>query len=130
MPKLEMKKGRDVILTIALISAFVLMLLPLSSAGFFSDLWGQITGKATSSGVSLNISVATISIVNVSNPSSVTINLGPNPTTVQTNFTAYHGAGATSINSSTGTLNFSKSGEAIRQYISCINTSNGGGEII
>lgn len=114
---------------IIFIGFLILLIVPLTSAGFFSDFWGKITGKATK-GVSLNITVGIPSIVSVYNATMIpnpasTLNAGPFPTGFVINFTVYHGAGSSQLNYSTATANFSKSGETTRTNASCFADSAG-----
>ena len=48
------KRGRKVILFLGLL---ILLIIPITSAGFFDDFYGKITGKATQDTTSVNITI-------------------------------------------------------------------------
>ena len=117
-----MKRGRQKIVSGLFILLLVMALIPLASAGFFSDLWGKITGYYAK-GLGANITISSMSIVYV-NTTSVTLNSGPNPTGVLINFTAYDGAGVQYLNDSSVSANLTIgiSGEQNRTNASCYRT--------
>ena len=59
-------------------------------------------------------------IYSVTQPSPVTLTDGPSPTFLTVNFSVYDANGASNLNSSTASINFTKSGEASRQNNSCV----------
>jgi hypothetical protein len=79
----------------------------------------QITGKATNT-VDINITVGVPQVIGVFNNTgmsdfSVGLNAGPANSTVYINFSVYSPSGVGNLNTSSAGINFSKSGEALRQ---------------
>ena len=114
-----MKKGVEkLFLTIFLIS--ILLIIPMASAGLFSDLWGKITGKATDDTTALNITIGnsnpTIDFVFV--PSAVDPNIGIT-TNITINFTAGDVDGLANLDNSTAWVYLQKAGQTNRSNSSC-----------
>lgn len=121
-----MKRGREVIISMIFLALLVVPLLPLTSAGFFSDFWSKITGQAVAE-VGVNITIAAVSIVSVTAvPTSLSLNPGPFKTGMLINFSAYHGAGVSQINDSTVAVNLSINvlGEENRTNATCFRTAD------
>ena len=120
--RVEMIFNKQILVLSVLV--FVLILIPFSSAGFFSDAWGKITGKATST-VAVNVTVGVPEIRNVYNDTASIIaaatglSSGPANTSLIVNFSVFLGTGVANMNNNSATINFSKSGEALRQNSSC-----------
>ena len=80
----------------------VLILIPFSSAEFFSDAWGKITGKAAQS-VSVNVTVGVPEIREVFNDTASIIaagtglSSGPVNTSLIVNFSVYDANGASNL---------------------------------
>lgn len=102
----------------------LLLIIPFASAGTFSNLWNQITGRATTSPVTLNISVGAGNSPTIWNVTKITdvsggLNEGPAPTYVIINFSVTDADGIGNINDSSARVNLSKSGETSRINSSC-----------
>lgn len=120
-----MKRGRR---GITIIIVLVIIIIPLISAGVFSDWWGRITGRLTSGEVDLSITVGagtTPVITHIWNASmgGMDISGGPNdgPTKsyIWVNFTVIDADGTSNLNSSTAKINISKTGEETRSDALC-----------
>ncbi len=116
-----MKRGvGKIVLTIFFIS--LLLIIPLASAGFWSDFKARITGNAT---FDINISVTSgtaPTIPWVFNSTDLSVsgpNEGPVPTYFIATFTAYDADGFGNLNDGTALINISKSGEETRENASC-----------
>ena len=121
-----MKRGvGKIVLTILLITS--LLIIPMASAGFFSDFKARITGEALEANVGLNITITSgtapeVRIVRndtMTDLSSSGPNEGPVKTPVMINFTAYDADGFGNLDDSTALINFSRSGETTRENASC-----------
>ncbi len=117
-----MKRGKEVII---FISILILLIIPLISAGLFSNVWDKITGKATQP-ITVNVTIGIPEIRNIYNDTSPSItaaatglSAGPGNTSIIINFSVYLGAGVGNLNNASATINFSKSGESLRQNSSC-----------
>lgn len=112
-----MKKSGVIVIVLAL-----LLIVPFISAGFFSDSWNKITGKASSTqNMDLNISVSNNApkIYNITGLSSVTLTDGPSPTFVIINFSVNDSDGASNLENSSAKINLTRGGEALRYNSSC-----------
>ena len=106
---------------IAIILALFLIV-PLISAGFFSDSWNKITGKAsTTQNMIMNITVSNSAptIYNVSGLSAITLTDGPSPTFAIINFSVNDSDGASNLDNSTAKINITRAGEAFRYNSTC-----------
>ncbi|MCK4552813.1 hypothetical protein KAT80_01270 [Candidatus Pacearchaeota archaeon] len=103
--------------------AALLLIIPLISAGFFSDFWGKVTGKATDEQtVDLNISVTTGTapwIYNITGLGAITLTDGPGATYLTINFSVNDSDGATNLDNSSAMLNLTKAGEQTKFNTSC-----------
>ncbi|KKL21742.1 hypothetical protein LCGC14_2442400 [marine sediment metagenome] len=115
------KRGTNVVI---FLSFLILLIIPLVSAGVFSDLWGKITGYGTSGTTTVNITIGnaapTIGFV------EVIPDLTPNESWTNTttfNFTATDTDGFTNINVSSAQGFFQRGAETTRSDLSCINWS-------
>ena len=112
-----MKRGENKWL---LLFVFALLVFPSLSAYGFPDLWGKITGKATSGTASVNITIGnsapTIGFVQAISAQDPTIG---STTSITFNFTVTDTDGASNINTSSGEAYFTRSGEATRSNTSC-----------
>lgn len=108
----------------------VLVIIPLTSAGFFSDFFGNLTGKAVSDTTSLNITVGnsppTITFVEVI-PNQEPVESGFNTTIF--NFTATDTDGGSTIDGASGEARFQLAGETTRLNTSCVNLSVSGNDV-
>jgi len=106
----------------ACIILLMLLIIPLISAGLFSDIWGKITGKISDSqNVDLNISVTSGTapwIYNITGLEAVTLTDGPNPTYLTINFSVNDSDGVGNLDNSTAMLNLT-SGANFRMNDSC-----------
>ena len=100
---------------------FLMLVIPLASAGIFSDLWGKITGKATDATTIVNITVGnnlptigSVEVITSKNPTDDTI------TSITFNFTATDEDGAADLNPATAEARFNRTGETTRLNTSCI----------
>jgi len=110
----------------------IALLLILASVFFFSsgsvpDWFNQITGKVTST-VDVNITVGTPQVIGVFNNSGMSdfsggLNAGPRNSTIYINFSVYSPTGTENINASSAGINFSRSGESLRQNTTCVTES-------
>lgn len=121
------KRGIKVVIFLGLL---ILLIVPLVSAGFFSDVWGKITGEATFGESSVNITIGnsapTIEWV------STVLPLTPNETGINfTTFTfqATDTDGFANINTSSASAYFKRAGEATRFNVSCEDVAEAGNEI-
>ncbi len=118
--KISLKKKIYSLLFISLI----LVAIPFSSAGFLSDLKAKITGEATST-VTVNITIGVPEIRNVYNDTASMIaaasglSSGPANTSLIVNFSVFLATGVGNMDNATATINFSRSGEALRQNNTC-----------
>ncbi len=113
------KRGTNVVI---FLSFLILLIIPLVSAGVFSDLWGKITGYGTSGTTTVNITIGnaapTIGFV------EVIPDLTPNESWTNTttfNFTATDTDGGGNINLSTAAAYFQRGSETTRFNMSCVN---------
>jgi len=114
-----MKRGNKFLL-VGLI--LILLIIPLISAGFFSDWWGRITGEVATQPVTLNITVASGAapiIYNISDLAAVTLTDGPAATYITVNFSVNDSDGAGNLDNSSAMLNLTRSGEELRINSSC-----------
>ncbi|MBI2045528.1 hypothetical protein HYT23_05720 [Candidatus Pacearchaeota archaeon] len=123
------KGGKGVLYFSIFLFILIVLVLSTASAGFFDFFKAKITGKATSSPVTINITVsgtATPSIVVMDNQSMTSLvsgpTEGPTATTVSINLTAYDADGFGDINDSDLRIYFTLSGESTRSNTSCLNT--------
>jgi hypothetical protein len=111
-----MKKGVNIkrMLVVLLIS-FVLII-PFISGGLFQNTWDKITGKATTSPVTISISLTSVPpiIYNISYPSPIVLNEGPALTFVVVNFSVNATNGAASLINNSAMLNLTRTGQPIR----------------
>jgi hypothetical protein len=96
---------------------FILLIIPMASAGFWSDFKARITGELTSADVDINITVTagtapTVPIVRNDTMTNLSVS-GPN------DFTAYDADGYDNLDDSSALINFSKTGEETRENASC-----------
>ena len=97
--------------TLVFMFLLVFILVPFTSAGI-DDIWGKITGRATSETLTQSIVVTSGSapvIYDVWNESMTDVSSGPtedSPTYVIINFSVSDAEGASNINSSTALMNF------------------------
>jgi len=129
-----MKRGIKIII---LMISFLLLIIPLISAGVLSDFLsdvkekiGRITGYAEFGEASVNITIGnnppTIDWVESISP------IGPADDTIRSitfNFTATDADGYSNINVSTAESRFQLSGEATRSNLSCVNWSQSGDDV-
>jgi len=112
------------VIQIVIFLGILLLIIPLTFAGF-SDWIKELTGKATSGPVDLNISVGagtapTIPFVDNSTTTALaSINEGPASTPITINFTAYDAEGFGNLNVSSAVVNVSKAGETTRENTTC-----------
>jgi len=118
-----MKRG----IYILCFSLILILTLSMVSAGAFSNLWGKITGKAQTANVGLNISVTGGSapiIIGIYNQTmtdfSSGLNEGPAKSYISIIFGVNDADGIGNVNNATPKINFSISGEPVRQNTSCI----------
>ena len=115
--------GKKEIVIIGIIC--LLLILPLISAGIFSNLWSKITGKASSQDVDLNITVTAGSAPTIPRVDNDTANIidgpneGPSPSYILINFTAYDADGAVNLDDSSANVTVGKSSETNRTNVSC-----------
>lgn len=118
-----MKRGIEkIFLTILLI--IILLIIPLTSAGFWSDFKARITGKEI---FEINITITsgtapTVPIVEnftMTDVSSSGPNEGPAMTSIMINFTAYDADEFINLDDSSALINFSRTGEDKRENASC-----------
>jgi hypothetical protein len=117
-----MKKSVNVNKSILILLISFILISPLVSAGFFSDVWDKITGDAsTTQNVLVNISITSAPpiIYNVSGLSSVTLTDAPSPTFVIVNFSVNASNGVSTLNNATATVNFTKAGQPLVINSSC-----------
>ncbi len=114
---MRMKRGRLVIF----VGILVLLIVPLASAGYFSDLWGKITGYAESGTTSLNITIGNsaptipwVESISATNPTDDTTKA------ISFNFTATDTDGMANLDNSTAEGYFTRAGESTRSNSSCI----------
>ena len=112
-----MKKRELVIFS----AVMILLLVSLASASIFSDLWGKITGKATSGTASVNITLGntapTVPFVSAIAAQDPTIG---GTTNITFNYTASDIDGMSNINNATAAAYFNMTGETTRSNASCI----------
>jgi hypothetical protein len=123
---MRMKRGKLLIF----LGILVLLIVPLTSAGFFSDLWGKITGYAESGTATVNITIGnnvpTITWVQaISSQTPIDDTIKP----ITFNFTATDADGYSNINVSTAESRFQLAGEATRSNLSCVNWSQSGNDV-
>ena len=119
-----MTKGVGNIFLLAVLLA-VIILVPFSSAGFLEDLRARITGEATST-VVVNVTVGVPEIREIFNNTEqlkttvpAGLSSGPVNTSIIVNFSVFLATGVANMDNSTATINFSRSGEALRQNSTC-----------
>ena len=115
-----MKRGTKVIIFLGFL---ILLIIPLASAGFFSDFKAKITGKPTQGTPSLNITIGN-SVPSIDTVNAITA-FGPIENSIISttfNFTATDADGGGTINISSAIASFQLSG-ITRQNASCINVS-------
>ena len=108
---------------------FLMLTIPLASAGIFSDLWGKITGKATFGSPDLNITIGN-NLPTIGFVESID-NIGPIDDAIRSitfNFTATDADGAADLNPATAEANFSRTGETTRVNTSCIELTTSGND--
>lgn len=112
-------KKRNIALTIIIIS--LITIAPLISAGFFSETWGKITGKASSQSFTVNVTVTNSPprIYSITGLSAITLNEGPSPTYVTVNFSVNDSDGAGNLNNASAKINLTRGGEALRYDSLC-----------
>lgn len=112
-------KKRNIALTIIIIS--IITIVPFISAGFFSDTWDKITGKATSQSVTVNVTVTNSPprIYSITGLTAIDLNEGPDPTYVTINFSVNDSDGASNINNASAMINLTRGGEALRYDSLC-----------
>ncbi len=119
---------KETYLFLALI--FLMLIIPLTSAGFVDWFKATITGKDTSGTTALNITIGnappTIAFVSVI-PDQTPNENGINSTTFT--FNATDTDGFLNINVSTAQARFNKTGETTRVNTSCINLSQSGDNV-
>ena len=118
---------KEVYLFIGLI--FLMLIIPLMSAGIFSDLWGEITGKATSNATVVNITVGN-NLPAISFVEDIS-DIGPIEDTIRSitfNFTANDSDGAADLDPSTAEARFNRTGEVTRLNTSCVELTTSGDE--
>ena len=108
---------------------FLMLIIPLASAGIFSDLWGKITGQATSNATVVNITVGnnfpTIGFVEVITAQAPT---DDTTTSITFNFTATDSDGAADLDPTTAEARFNRTGEATRVNTSCVELTTAGND--
>lgn len=122
-----MKRGTKVIIFLSLL---ILLLVPLVSAGFWSDFRARITGELTSGQASVNITIG-------NNPPTIDFveaipDLTPSESSTNTttfNFTATDTDGGGTINLSSGAGYFQRTGETTRSNLSCVNGGVSGNDV-
>ena len=108
---------------------FLMLTIPLASAGIFSDLWGKITGKATQDVTVVNITVGN-NLPTIGFVESITAQ-GPVDDSIRSftfNFTATDPDGAADLDPSTASAYFNRTGEATRSNTSCIELTTAGND--
>jgi hypothetical protein len=120
---MKRKCGKNREVYIIMFSIFIVLLITLVSAGWFEGLKARITGKATQP-INLTINVGGPQITSVLNNSITDLsstgpNEAPSSTSVILNFSAYSVAGASALNHSSASVNFTKTNENSRQNTSC-----------
>ncbi len=121
-------KKRDA--AIICLGVLIILIAPLMSAGFFSDIWGKITGQASEeASIDLNISVTTGTapwIYDVTGLGAITLTDGPGATYLIINFSVNDSDGADNLDNSSAMLNLTKAGEDLRMNSSCAVKDYGG----
>jgi len=101
-----------------LISILILLIIPFASAGF-SDFVNKLTGKATSTPVTISIEVgagsvptipAVLNSTNMTDVSSAGTTEGPSNTSITLNFTAYDANGFGNLDISSAIVNYTNGG--------------------
>jgi hypothetical protein len=114
--KMRVKRGIYVLSII-----LILVVLPLASAGFFSDVWGRITGEASFDTTTVNITIGnsapTIPFVQII-PSQTPSDGGTR--SINFSFNASDADTAANINTSSARAQFNYTGETTRTNTSCI----------
>jgi len=114
-----MKRGKLLII----VSIILILSFSLISAGFFSDFWGKITGKATSDTTAVNITIGnsapTIPIVD---PITATDPAIGSSKSITFYFNATDSDGYGNIDTATAKAYFQRAGETTRSNTSCIST--------
>ncbi len=121
------KRGTKVIVFLGLL---ILLMVPLVSAGIFSDWWGKITGKLTEGTTTVNITIG-------NNPPTIDRvepipNIAPNEggfNSTTFNFTATDTDGASNINLSSAQGRFQLTGETTRVNLSCSDWASAGNDV-
>jgi hypothetical protein len=107
-----MKKGE--IVTIVFIT--LILVVPFISAGILGNAWDKITGKATSSPVTISVSVTSAPpvIYGISYTTPIVLTEGPSLTYVVMNFSVNATNGAASLNNASAMLNITMAGQQTR----------------
>lgn len=128
--KKEIGRGDKIVLMIFVSVFVVIMVTSMVSAGFFENIRGKITGKATNPQI-LNATVGVPEIRWVDNDTITDLTSGPNQgplhTSVIINFSVFLASGANNLDNSTASINFSLTGSDLRQNTSCFNILTDGG---
>lgn len=100
---------------------FLMLIIPLSSAGIFDDLYNKITGKATSDETALTITVGNTApnIIGIESIGAQTPAIGAN-LTVEFIYEVHDPDGNDDIDNSTARMNFSKTGSPTVTNASCV----------
>jgi hypothetical protein len=106
-------KSKGIVIAIFLA---IILIVPLISAGSLQDVWDKITGKATTSPVTISVSVTSAppTIYNISFSTSVTPIEGPSLTYIVMNFSVNATNGAASLNNGSAMLNLTMAGQPVR----------------
>jgi hypothetical protein len=123
-----MEKGVKVKGVVIILLISFILIAPLISAGGWSDFWDKITGKATTSPVTISVSVTSQPpvIYNISYITSFTPLEGPALTYVVINFSVNATNGAASLNNGSAMLNITRAGQPFRGNTSCAVKDFGG----
>ena len=121
------KRGIKVVIFLGFLT---LLMVPLTSAGFFSDAWGKITGYVQQGTTTVNITIGnTLPSINFVEaiPELTPNESWTNSTTF--NFTASDGDGFGNINASSAQGFFQNIGGQTRSDLSCVNWSQADNDI-
>ena len=111
-----MGKKDSLRITVAIILISFIFIIPFASAGFFDDIWGKITGKASSTQnllVNITVTSAAPIIYNISGLGAITLTDAPSPTYVTINFSVNASNGAATLNNATAAINLTKAGQPL-----------------
>ena len=116
------KRGIKVIIFVGLL---ILLILPLASAGFFSDFRARITGELSSQPTNVSVSVTgvnavTINVFNNTLTGSVTDPTDDSLNNIEFFVTVTDSDGVNDINDSSVNATFSKTGQPTRTNSSCV----------